>query len=230
MSVIIEDKISTRDKLINCGARIFAEKGYTNATTREICLAAGTNITSIHYYFKDKAGLYRTIFAEPFKDRPAIDINSEIMLNSSIHEAFYYFYQQTGTPFLSDNPLSLPHMNDKQILNSLVTGIMKQEQSLSTGLVDDLVVGPAKYVHEPLLKFLCHHLKVTQVTDEIHRLAFTLGGLTFLLLHPKRVVEFYAPNLLKNDAKSHQQTFTKLADFATAILEAEIAKYCDLLR
>ena len=225
MSIEIEDKISTRERLINCGAKIFAEKGYTNATTREICIAACTNITSIHYYFKDKAGLYRAIFIEPFKNSPSVDISLDKMLNTSIHNAFYYFYQQTITPFASDNPSDLPHADDKKILNSLVHELMKQEQSLSTGLVDDLVIGPAKHVHEPLIKFLCHHLGVSQVTDEIHRLAFAIGGMTFSLLQSKRVVEIYAPNLLKNDIRAHEIMFAKLADFATAILVAEIERY-----
>lgn len=221
---IKEEKITTRNRLINCAAKIFAEKGYTNATTREICLAAETNITSIHYYFKDKAGLYRTIFLEPFKDRPELSINIDQMLNNSIHGAFYYFYKITVTPFLGVDSPPLPHTNDGKVLNSLVHELMKQEQSLSTGLVDDLIIGPARNVYDPLTGFICHHLKLDAPTEEVYRIAFAIGGMTFSLLTPKRIVEYYAINLLNSNTEMHEQMFLRLADFATAILETEIKR------
>ena len=224
MQIDIAGKSNTRDRLINCAAKIFAEKGYRNATTREICLAAATNITSIHYYFKDKAGLYRTIFLEPFKNRPSLSINLEQMINYSMHDAFYYFYKLAVTPFLGSDPQVLPHLDDKKMLNKLVHELMKQEQTLSTGLVDDLLIGPAKNVHEPLINFICHHLKLDIPTDEVHRIAFALGGMSFSLLSPKLVVEFYSPDLLSNNPEMQEKMFVRLADFATAILEAEIKR------
>lgn len=62
-------KDSTKDNLVKAGIQVFAQKGFKQATVREICCKAGAgNINSINYYFKSKQGLYchilELIFAE----------------------------------------------------------------------------------------------------------------------------------------------------------------------
>ena len=59
-----------RSRLVLAALRQFAEKGFEAATTREICEAAGANISAIRYYFGDKAGLYRAAFTEPMGESP----------------------------------------------------------------------------------------------------------------------------------------------------------------
>ena len=48
----------TASRLLNAAGPIFAEKGFQNATVREICAAAGVNLASVNYYFRDKERLY----------------------------------------------------------------------------------------------------------------------------------------------------------------------------
>lgn len=58
---------NTREKLFNAGIRVFAEKGYRDATVREICKAAGAaNINAVNYYFGSKEKLYRKILDSIF--------------------------------------------------------------------------------------------------------------------------------------------------------------------
>ena len=59
------DGVQSRERLLHAAMRLFAEQGFAKTSTREIALAAGTNIASISYYFGDKAGLYRAAFTEP---------------------------------------------------------------------------------------------------------------------------------------------------------------------
>jgi AcrR family transcriptional regulator len=59
------DGAQSRERLLLAAMRLFAEQGFAKTSTREIALAAGTNIASISYYFGDKAGLYRAAFTEP---------------------------------------------------------------------------------------------------------------------------------------------------------------------
>ena len=58
------DGAQSRERLLLAAMRLFAEQGFANTSTREIALAAGTNIASISYYFGDKAGLYRAAFSD----------------------------------------------------------------------------------------------------------------------------------------------------------------------
>lgn len=48
----------TRDRLLTAACRIFAEKGFQDATIAEICAQATANIASVNYYFGDKETLY----------------------------------------------------------------------------------------------------------------------------------------------------------------------------
>lgn len=51
----------SREMILNISERIFAEKGFNAATTREISKAAGINKNLIFYYFNTKESLYRNI-------------------------------------------------------------------------------------------------------------------------------------------------------------------------
>jgi AcrR family transcriptional regulator len=44
----------TATRVLNAAGLIFAEKGFKDATVREICSAAGVNLASVNYYFRDK--------------------------------------------------------------------------------------------------------------------------------------------------------------------------------
>ncbi len=48
----------TRDRLLTAACRIFAEKGFQDATIAKICAQATANIASVNYYFGDKETLY----------------------------------------------------------------------------------------------------------------------------------------------------------------------------
>ncbi|MGZ4958242.1 MAG: CerR family C-terminal domain-containing protein [Methylomonas sp.] len=48
----------TRYRLLTAASRIFAEKGFQDATIAEICEHAKTNIASVNYHFHDKETLY----------------------------------------------------------------------------------------------------------------------------------------------------------------------------
>ena len=49
----------TRKNLLAAAGRVFAEKGYRDATVIEICRLANVNVAAVNYHFNDKEALYR---------------------------------------------------------------------------------------------------------------------------------------------------------------------------
>lgn len=65
---------NTRKNLFRAAIKVFAKKGYRDATIREICKTAGSsNINSINYYFGSKEGLYREILELIFSEYDKYD-------------------------------------------------------------------------------------------------------------------------------------------------------------
>ncbi len=52
---------NARRRLLSVGLKIFAEKGYERARIREICEVSHSNLASVNYYFRDKAGYYQEV-------------------------------------------------------------------------------------------------------------------------------------------------------------------------
>ena len=62
-------KENTKQKLIEAAIKVFAEKGFRDATVRQICKQAGTaNINAVNYYFGSKEQLYKQILAMIFAE------------------------------------------------------------------------------------------------------------------------------------------------------------------
>jgi len=57
------EKITSRERLLLAGLKIFAEKGYAHATFKDICEESQSNIASINYYFRDKERFYLEILS-----------------------------------------------------------------------------------------------------------------------------------------------------------------------
>lgn len=49
----------TRRRIIDVALRLFSERGFEGASTREIAKAAGVNAPALQYYFDNKEGVYR---------------------------------------------------------------------------------------------------------------------------------------------------------------------------
>lgn len=49
---------STKARLLEAGGEVFAQRGFREATVREICQMAGANVSAVKYHFGDKASFY----------------------------------------------------------------------------------------------------------------------------------------------------------------------------
>ena len=51
----------TRRRLLEAAGAVFSDRGFREATIREIVTRAGANIAAVNYHFGDKAGLYAAV-------------------------------------------------------------------------------------------------------------------------------------------------------------------------
>jgi TetR/AcrR family transcriptional regulator, regulator of cefoperazone and chloramphenicol sensitivity len=68
----------TRAKLLEAATRVFADRGYYNATIREICRRAGANVAAVNYTFGDKLGLYTEVLRQVFRTPEMTQLTAEL--------------------------------------------------------------------------------------------------------------------------------------------------------
>jgi len=52
----------TEDRVLAAACRIFADKGYRDATVADVCAAADANVAAVNYYFGSKRKLYLAVW------------------------------------------------------------------------------------------------------------------------------------------------------------------------
>ena len=60
----VDHPAATRQQLLAAGAVVFAARGYREATVRDICREADSNVAAVNYHFGGKDGLYAEVLAE----------------------------------------------------------------------------------------------------------------------------------------------------------------------
>jgi AcrR family transcriptional regulator len=195
-----------RQRLLEAAAEVFASKGYAQASTREICRLAGANVAAIHYYFGDKASLYREIF------RPTemlLAFPDELLDPSvSLRDALAAFYRHVLS-FAGDPKAS-------QYMRMLFV----REQLEPTGVLPAGKAEVLRPMHDRLLQFLLARVDGAEPDLELHQLTFALVGLVMVLLVERGSAEQLARGLL-SDARAIEATVQRLADSAFTLIHAE---------
>ena len=57
-----EDEDGTRERILRTAERLFAERGFSGVSVRELAAAAQVNIASIGYHFDNKEGLLSEVY------------------------------------------------------------------------------------------------------------------------------------------------------------------------
>jgi AcrR family transcriptional regulator len=204
------DGAQSRERLLLAAMRLFAEHGFAPTSTREIALAAGTNVASIAYYFGDKAGLYRAAFSElaacPVKDAAAFSDP-----DATLREALQAFYA-----------MLLGQLRQGELARVSMR-LWFREMLEPTGLWQEEIDNGIKPAHAVLMRVLARHLGVEQPGDDVARLAFCVSGLALQMMVTRDVVDQLAPQLLGSDA-AIDTWMARLVDYAEAMVNAEQAR------
>ncbi|MEY4344810.1 MAG: hypothetical protein RL032_642 [Pseudomonadota bacterium] len=200
------DGAEARNRLLDAAMRLFAEHGFAKTSTRDIAEAAQVNISSISYYFGDKAGLYRAVFIDP-RSNPDIDPTIFEDPNTPLVEVFKSLLGSMVGPLkVADLMQCCAKLHFREMLEP--TGVWLEEI--------DRVIKPA---HTGLVHLLCRHLGVAE-DDDIHRLAFSITGLAVTLMVSGDPMKALRPSLL-SDAQAIDTYTERMAQYAMAMFHAE---------
>ena len=199
-----------RQRLLEAAIEVFASKGYEGASTREICRLGGVNVAAIHYYFGDKASLYREVFRLPEQlqrfpaemDDPSVPVR----------DALAAFYRHLTTFMVVPEQIQMQRVRLLYLREELHPSGVVENQSDVT-----------RRMHDQLTGFLCRATGADKPDLALHQLAFSIGGLAFVLFGQRSAVDLVAPELLRGDT-ALEATIERLADHGLALIEAEAAR------
>lgn len=197
-----QDATNARQRLLDAALEVFATKGYASASTREICRLASANVSAIHYYFGDKASLYRQLFErlDLFLRLPAELTDATTPLDRALLALYRHLLEFSVTPARSQRWRAL----------------FVREQLQPTGILSEAQMQGLSPLYTALVANLARYFGVED-EPEVHRLALVLLGLPAMLMIDRDLVDAFAPELLENK----EQTARQLTDQALALVQHE---------
>ncbi|MBQ0937319.1 CerR family C-terminal domain-containing protein [Ideonella paludis] len=177
------DGEATRERLLLTALRLFAQRGFSATSTREIAQAAGANVAAIAYHFGDKAGLYRAAFFEPLCEPQAQAEPPWLSHNMPLAEAFAHYFAVFVEPLRQGEA------------SRLCVQLRMREMLEPTGLWAEEIANDIRPLHEALLVLLMRALELPQPDDDLQRLALCISALGVHLHVGRDVADAVAPQL-----------------------------------
>ncbi|HUX89463.1 MAG TPA: CerR family C-terminal domain-containing protein [Gallionellaceae bacterium] len=198
----------TRWRLLQAATEVFSEVGYHAATTREICRRAEVNLASIHYYYGDKAELYREVFRLPFLNECNVFATLDIS-QVSPEKALHAFYQWFFPPVAEEDPML-----------QLFMRLHAREEAEPSGVLGDAMVQAFRPNHEKMQALLCREFGLKKPDAEVDRLTFAVLGLATFYFHNRTALDYFAAHLIDGQ-KSRETMVERLVGYAGAMIDAE---------
>ncbi len=156
------DGLSTRNAILEAAVKVFAIRGYAEATNKEICELASANSAAVNYYFGGKESLYEEVLIEAHRQMVSMELLDKIVdSNEPPENKLRALFQHTlhiaatassswgvklflrelaaPSPFLTKSmaKTALPKMNKFRIVVQEITGLPPDSAQLqrATNLV-----------------------------------------------------------------------------------------------
>lgn len=196
-----------RGRLLWEATRIFSDKGFAKASTREICHAAGLNVASIHYYFGDKAGLYRAVLCKPLEDLGE-GFNQFDEPGLSLRDSLYRFMGALLCPWGQDE------------LSTWLMRLHLREMVEPTPDYKDVMAQHVQPYHQRLVALLARHAGAARGDDALHQLAFALVAMVQDFGVSREFMLILAPTLLKGP-RAMDRVLDRLVGYGEALVDHE---------
>lgn len=180
------DGMSTRGVVLEAAGRVFAERGYVKATSREICDRAGVNSAAINYYFGGKEALYEEVLVEAHRQLVSME-----ELNAVV--------DSSGAP--ADKL--------RAFLELAVRAALKAPEAWGLPVLLREVASPSSHLPAPLVDSILPKLSVVRsLVCEVtgleegsekasHATAMVLLPCMFLVLFPEKIQSLLLPGFLE---------------------------------
>jgi TetR/AcrR family transcriptional regulator, regulator of cefoperazone and chloramphenicol sensitivity len=197
-----------RTRLLAEASRIFSEKGYAKASTREICEAARLNPAAIHYHFGDKDGLYRAVLSAPIEGMAAqlagFDDPGFTLMQSLDHLL---------RGFVGDDGASMQSADEG-------VRLYLREMIEPTPVFAATAALHIRPVHEAIARVLARHIGIKEADEDVHRLVFALIAMAHDYCMSREFMNALAPRLL-DGPDALQRARERLVDWGVALVVHE---------
>ena len=208
-----EDGALTRQQLLEVGGQVFAEQGYTRATSKEICERANANIAAVNYHFGGKEGLYAAVLEEAHARLVSIDLVTAAVKDQSDPVAGLRLFftrlveeiARRGDGAWELRVLSREVLAPTPMVERMLANQVAPKAKLMMGLIAGLLDLPANHpavsrcivslmgpcvmllmVDEQVLARILPSLKPEPAAMVEHLVSFALGGIKAVAAREKR--------------------------------------------
>lgn len=199
----VEHSTETRQRILQAATELFAEKGFAQASTRQIATRANVNIASLHYHFGDKADLYRTVFNEFSRRLQATALAIDFETAS-----FAEIYTASNRQFFA-------HLTDPHLPR-----LAARERLEPSGVLGDAWLEDVRRRHQMIDRAIARELGLPGPDADVQRITFAVIGMVVLFDHARAIMDAIAPELTAGES-AIERTLAHLTLYAQGIIEAE---------
>jgi AcrR family transcriptional regulator len=184
-----KDSEVTRAKIIQAAGQLFAERGFSGVTVRDIAKKADTNLSALNYHFRGKDALYREILLKACKSASISPAERKHLQNLDPDMALFILVKE-----------AIKHYSKQKASNWKVAII--DRECWDPSLVFEEVV---EVYFRPETDFIAQIIgRITEKPAESHEVRFaTIGLIGLLSLYGSynHLIDAVAPGLRKTFQK-----------------------------
>lgn len=177
-----------KEKLLEAGTALFAEKGFAGVSIRELAETAGVNSAMISYYFGGKEGLYEAVIMTQY-ERLIAKFEAIAVSPAAVHEKIRMYAEV----------IRLNHTEDQPLMARLIQG----ELSSPTSCMEKVIRKYTTRLAQLVSGILREGMQTGQLRDDIEPIfaALSLAGMLNFFFILREVTKTVIPDIAGRDSE-----------------------------